>query len=193
MRKLKYHVASTVDGFIAHEDDSYGAFVQERLVKDSEHITDYLASFATYDAVLMGRRTYEMGLKEGVKDPYPMMETYVFTRSMKESPHPRVKLVGEEALDVIRRLKEQPGKDLYLAGGADFASKVLNAGLVDEVLIKLTPLLLGSGIPLVTRLQGVQSLALLSTKVYANGMLLLRYAVMPASAPGTNAVAPPAL
>lgn len=60
-------------------------------------------------------------------------------------------------------------------------------------LIKLNPLLLGSGIPLVTRLQGVQSLALLSTKVYANGVLLLRYAVMPGGAAGTNAVAPPAL
>ncbi|WP_164007736.1 dihydrofolate reductase family protein [Pyxidicoccus trucidator] len=191
MRKLKYHVASTVDGFIAHEDDTYGAFLQERLVKDGEHITDYLASFATYDAVLMGRRTYEPALKVGVTDPYPMMETYVFSRSMKESPNPRVKLVGEDALGVIRRLKAQPGKDLYLAGGADFASKVLEAGLVDEVLIKLNPLLLGSGIPLVTRLRGTQSLELLSTKVYKNGVLLLRYAVMPEGAPGTNAVPPP--
>jgi dihydrofolate reductase len=193
MRKLKYHVASTADGFIAHEDDTYGAFMQERLVKDSEHITDYLASFATYDTVLMGRRTYEQGLKVGVTDPYPMMEPYVFTRSMKESPNPRVKLVADDALGVIRRLKAQPGKDLYLAGGADFASKVLDAGLVDEVVLKLSPLLLGSGIPLVTRLQATRSLELLSTKVYKNGVLLLRYAVLPEGAPGTNIVSPPGL
>ncbi len=191
MRKLKYHVASSLDGFIAHEDDTYGAFMQERLVKDGEHITDYVASFGTYAAVLMGRRTYEPALKAGVTDPYPMMETYVFSRSMKESPHPRVTLVSADAMGVIRRLKEQPGKDLYLAGGGTFAAAVLDAGLVDEVLIKLNPLLLGSGMPLVTRLKGTYSLELLSTKVYKNGVLLLRYAVLPEGAPGTNPVAPP--
>jgi dihydrofolate reductase len=193
MRKLKYHVASSADGFIAHEDDTYGAFMQERLVKDSEHITDYLASFATYGAVLMGRRTYEPALKVGVTDPYPMMDTYVFTRSMKESPHPHVQLVSDDALGFIRRLKEQPGKDLYLAGGANFASEVLEAGLVDEVVLKLNPLLLGSGIPLVTKLQSFKSLELLSTRVYKNGVLLLRYAVLPEGAPGTNVAPPPGM
>ena len=186
MRKLKYHVASTTDGFIAHEDDTWGAFLQERLVKDSEHIADYSASFSTYGTVVMGRRTYEPGLKMGVTDPYPMMETYVFTRTMKESPNPRVKLVSEDAIGVIRRLKEQQGKDIYLAGGANFASMLLEAGLVDEVVLKLNPLLLGSGVPLVTRLRNVSSLELLSTKVYKNGVVLLRYAVLPEGAPGTN-------
>ena len=193
MRKLKYHVGCTADGFIAHEDDSYGAFMQERLVKDSEHISDYIASFATYGAALMGRRTYEPALKVGVTDPYPMMETYVFSRSMKESPNPRVKLISEDAVGTVRRLKEQPGKDLYLVGGADFASLLLNAGLVDEVVLKLSPLLLGSGIPLVSKLQGVKSLELLSTKVYKNGVVLLRYAVLPEGAPGTHPMPPPEL
>ncbi len=180
MRKLKYHVASSLDGFIAHEDDSYGAFMQERLTREGEHITDYVGSFASYGAVLMGRRTYEPALKVGVTDPYPSMETYVFSRTMKESPNPKVKLVSEDAVGAVRRLKAQEGKDLYLAGGADFASMLLREGVVDEVLVKLNPLLLGSGVPLVTRL-GRQwvDLELLSTKVYKNGVLLLRYAVMP--------------
>jgi dihydrofolate reductase len=193
MRQLKYHVACTADGFIAHEDDTWGAFMQERLVKDGDHITDYVASFSTYDTVLMGRRTYEPGLKMGVTDPYPMLESYVFTRTMKESPNPRVKLISEDAPGVVRRLKERQGKDIYLAGGASFASMLLNEGLVDEVILKLNPLLLGSGIPLVTRLRGVESLELLSTKVYKNGVVLLRYAVLPRGAPGTNSVPPPAL
>jgi dihydrofolate reductase len=188
MRKLKYHVASTADGFIAHEDDSWGAFMQERLVKDGEHVADYFASFATYDTVVMGRRTYEPGLRMGVTDPYPTMETYVFTRSLKQSPNPRVKLVAEDAQGVIRGLKARPGKDIYLAGGASFASMLLEAGLVDEVVLKLNPVLLGAGIPLVTRLRSVSSLELLSTKVYRNGVVLLRYAVLPEGAPGTQAV-----
>lgn len=174
MRKLKYHVASTADGFIAREDDSFDCF---RFKPEDEHITDYLASLASYGTVLMGRRTYEMGLKVGVTDPYPGLETYVFSRSMKESPNPRVKLISEDAMGVVRRLKEQEGKDIYLCGGGEFASKLFAEGLIDEVLLKLNPLLLGSGIPLSPKLGGPLHLELLSTKVYSTGVLLLRYAV----------------
>lgn len=178
MKKLKYHIASTVDGFIAREDHTFEAFMQERLVKENEHITDYLGSFASYDTALMGRRTYEVGLKAGVTDPYPTLETYVFSRSMKESPNPRVKMISDDAVSVIKHLKDQQGKDIYLCGGGDFAATLFAAGLVDEVLVKLNPLLLGSGIPLSPRLPSVMNLDLLSTKVYRNGVLLLRYAVL---------------
>ncbi|QDE81168.1 dihydrofolate reductase family protein [Myxococcus xanthus] len=179
MRKLKYHVATSVDGFIAHEDDTYGAFMQDRLVKDSEHVADYVASLATYATVLMGRRTYDGGLKVGVTDPYPNMDTYVFSRTMKESPNPRLKLVSDDAVGEVRRLKAQEGGDIYLSGGGAFAGLLLAEGLVDEVLLKMNPLILGSGILLASSLKQVVDLDLKSTKVYANGVVLLRYAVMP--------------
>ncbi|AEI62422.1 dihydrofolate reductase family protein [Corallococcus macrosporus] len=179
MRKLKYHVATSVDGFIAHEDDTYGAFMQTRLIQDSEHVTDFVASLATYSAALMGRRTYEVGLKEGVTDPYTNLETYVFSRTMKESPNPRVKLVSEDAVGAVRRLKAQEGGDIYLSGGGAFAGLLFAQGLVDEVLLKMNPLILGAGIPLVSSLRQVVDLELKSTKVYGNGVLLLRYAVLP--------------
>jgi dihydrofolate reductase len=187
MRKLKYHIASTLDGFIAREDHSFDCFMQERLVKESEHLTDYLASFATYDTALMGRRTYEIGLKVGVTDPYPAMETYVFSRSLKESPNPRVKLIADDAAGTVRRLKEREGKDIYLCGGGELAAMLLAEGLIDEVLVKLNPLLLGSGIPLSPRLRSLVDLDLLSTKVYRNGVLLMRYSVIPGSGTGKSA------
>jgi dihydrofolate reductase len=174
MRKLIYHVASTADGFIAREDDTYDCFP---LNPKDEHLTDYFASLASYGVVLMGRRTYEIGLKVGVTDPYPHLETYVFSRSMKQSPNPKVKLISDDAMGVVRRLKEQEGKPIYLCGGGEFASTLIDEGLVDEVLLKLSPLLLGSGIPLSPRLRGHVNLQLLSTKVYGNGVVLLRYAV----------------
>ncbi|WP_426749236.1 dihydrofolate reductase family protein [Myxococcus sp. Y35] len=179
MRKLKYHVATSVDGFIAHEDDTYGAFMQDRLIKDSEHVTDYVASLASYATALMGRRTYEVGLKVGVTNPYPNLETYVFSRTLKESPDPKVKLVSEDVTGTVRRLKEQEGGDIYLSGGGALAGLLLAEGLVDEVLLKMSPLILGAGIPLVSSLKQVVDLELKSTKVYGNGVLLLRYAVMP--------------
>jgi len=174
MRKIIYHVAATVDGFIAREDDSFDCFP---LKPDDEHITDYLASLASYGVVLMGRRTYEPALKVGVTDPYPHLETYVFSRSMKQSPNPKVKLISDDAVGVIRRLKEQEGKPIYLCGGGEFASMLFTEGLIDEVLLKLNPLLLGAGKPLSPRLRGPTNLQLLSTKAYSTGVLLLRYAV----------------
>ncbi|AKQ68827.1 Dihydrofolate reductase [Myxococcus hansupus] len=179
MRKLKYHVATSVDGFIAHEDDTYGAFMQKRLIEDSEHVMDFIASLATYTTALMGRRTYEVGLKEGVTDPYAKMDTYVFSRTMKESPNPRVTLVADDAVGEVRRLKAQEGGDIYLSGGGAFAGVLFAEGLIDEVLLKVNPLILGAGIPLVSSLRTVVDLELKSTKVYGNGVLLLRYAVIP--------------
>lgn len=172
MRKLKYHVAVTADGFIAREDGSFDCFRAE-----GDHLPDYLASLAAYDTVLMGRRTYEVGLKFGVTDPYPNMASYVFSRSLKESPNPRVKLVAEDAAAVVRRLKEEQGSDIYLCGGGKLAAALFAEGLIDELLLKLNPLLLGSGIPVAPGLAGVMNLELLSTKVYRNGVLLLQYAV----------------
>jgi len=172
MRKIKYHIATTLDGFIAREDGSFDFFVME-----GDHATDYLTSLATYDTVIMGRRTYDVGLKVGVTDPYPNMATYVFSRSLEESPNPRVKVVANDVETTVQRLKEQPGTDIYFCGGGDLATTLFAAGLIDEVLIKLNPVLLGSGIPLAPRLRDATHLDLLSTKVYRNGVVLLHYAI----------------
>lgn len=174
-RKLAYHVASTLDGFIAREDDSFDCFVNE-----GDHVTDYLATLRThYGAVVMGRRTYDIGLKFDVTDPYPYLETYVVSRTLKESPNPRVHLISDDVVGAVRALKAQEGKDIYLAGGGALTTQLLTAGLVDEVLVKLNPVLLGSGIPLVSRLGAHVNLELLSTKVYRAGVVLLQYAVKP--------------
>ncbi|MBZ4395986.1 MULTISPECIES: dihydrofolate reductase family protein [unclassified Myxococcus] len=172
-RKLTYHVATTLDGYIAREDDSFDCFVFE-----GDHATEYMATLRhDYDTVLMGRRTYDVGLKFKVTDPYPYLETFVVSRSMKEAPNPRVKLISDDVVGAVRALKAKEGKGIYLSGGGALATQLFAAGLVDEVLVKLNPRLLGSGIPLVSRLDRHLELALRSTKVYQNGVVLLRYDV----------------
>ncbi|WP_437680193.1 dihydrofolate reductase family protein [Sorangium sp. So ce131] len=172
MRKLKYHVATTIDGFIARSDGSPDIFPFE-----GDHVPDFTAALRSYDAVVMGRRTYEYGLNLGVTDPYPWMDTYVMSRTMKESPNPRVKVVSEDGPGVVRRLKEQQGGDIYLCGGGELATALLHEGLVDEVILKVNPLLLGEGVALAPGLRAVTSLELLSTKVHRNGVVVVQYAV----------------
>lgn len=172
MRKLKYHVASTVDGFIARSDGSFDCFPTE-----GDHLEDYLESLKSYDAVLMGRKTYEVGLNMGVTDPYPFLKSYVFSRTMKSSPDPHVELVAEKTVERVSELKRGSNGDIYLCGGANLATTLLEARLIDEVVVKLNPLLLGSGIPIIKAIARHIDLELLDTKVYKSGVVLLTYKV----------------
>ena len=171
MRELKYHVASTVDGFIAHNDHTIDGFVGE-----GEHVKDYLDSLrADYDTVLMGRRTYEFGFQFGVTNPYPWLKQYVLSRSMAGSPDANVGLVSEHIIEFVKGLKAEPGKAIYLCGGAELAGTLFAEDLIDEVILKLNPVLFGSGLPLFSGVTKQNALELVGSKVYPSGVLLLNY------------------
>jgi dihydrofolate reductase len=174
MRKLKYHVATTLDGFIAHTDHTVNGFVAE-----GEHVTEYFASLKNdYDIVLMGRRTYEFGFQFGVTNPYPWLRQYVISRSMAESPDANVELVSENISLFVRELKEEEGKDIYLCGGGNLAARLLEEGLIDEIVVKLNPVVFGAGVPLFSEAAKQAALELNSSKIYENGVMLLTYKVI---------------
>lgn len=188
MRELKYYVACSVNGFIAHTDGSFDGFLQE-----GEHFAGLIENFPEtfpahfrdamginvenkhFDVVLMGRKTYEVGSKMGIINPYPQMQQYVFSRSMKESPNVNVKLVSSNAIAFVKRLKHETGKDIWLCGGADLAATLFAENLIDELILKVNPFLMGSGIPLFAGVIKQTSLELTNSKIYGNGVLVLHY------------------
>jgi len=172
MRKLSYYIASTVDGFISHADGSLEGFLME-----GDHAKDFFESLQAYDTVLMGRETYDLGRKFGVTNPYPAMEQYVFSRTLKESPDPAVKLVSENAAGLVRELKSGQGKDIWLCGGANLATQLFAEGLIDEVIVKTNPVVFGSGKPLFTGRVKLTALELVDKKFFNNGVVVLRYRV----------------
>lgn len=173
MRKLTYYVASTVDGFISHEDGSVGGFLE-----DGEHVADYLNSLKEwFDVVLMGRKTYEFGFQFGVTNPYPWLKQYVFSRTLKESPDEHVELVSKNLVELVETLKREAGKGIYLCGGAELATQLFEAKLIDEVVLKMNPVLFGAGIPLLSRSAEPLALELTDSKIYGNSVLLLHYRV----------------
>lgn len=176
MRRLSYHVASTVDGFIADVDHGVGALAHE-----GDHVADYMAALRGYQTIVMGRRTYEFGVRLGVTDPYPWAETIVFSRTMTASPELRVRITAEDPVVAVHGLKAQEGSTIYLCGGGELARTLLDAGLVDEVIVKVSPTLLGGGIGLAPRLAGPRPLRLRSTKVHASGVVVLGYDVVHAA------------
>jgi len=188
MRKLIYYVACTVDSFIAREDGSFDFFLAE-----GEHLADLVRLFPEtvpghlrealgvtapnqlFDAVLMGRRTYDVGLNLGVTSPYPHLQQYLFSRSMTQSPDPSVELVRGDPVARVQQLKTQPGKDIWLCGGSELAAAIFSE--IDELILKVNPVMLGSGIPLVAGGIMPAALDLIDSRIYANGFMRLRYGV----------------
>lgn len=176
-RTLTYYIATSLDQFIAREDGGVDGFLAT-----GHHITDYLDSLRAYDTVLMGRRTYEKGYEYGIQPGQPSptyahMQQMVFSSQMADSTHPQLQVVREEATNFTRRLKAQPGGAIYLCGGGVLAGALMSAGLIDEVIVKINPVVFGRGLPLFSGLDQITPLTMLDTKVYANGVLFVRYRV----------------
>ncbi|WP_371496167.1 dihydrofolate reductase family protein [Kitasatospora sp. NBC_00374] len=167
MRKLVYFIASSLDGFIAGPDgaDPTGpdgfwpiteSYVQhlvteypETLPAPARAALGVTAEGTHFDTVLEGRRTYEIGLKVGLANAYPHLRHLVFSRTLAESPDPGVELVAGDPVETVRELKQQDGKDIWLVGGGELAAALF--GEIDRLVVKLSPLTIGNGIPLFSR------------------------------------------
>lgn len=189
MRDLVYYVAATLDGFIAHEDGSFDGFawdddfIAALRAEFPETFPVHLGGPATpaenrhFGAVLMGRKTYAHALREGITSPYPTLDSYVFSRSMTESPDPAVTLVRDDAGAVVRGLKQESGKAIWLCGGAVLAATLHAAGLIDRLVLKLNPVLFGAGIPLFAGNPALTNLELMESSAYPSGHVLLDYRI----------------
>lgn len=182
MRRLAYYVAVTSDGFIAHADGSVDGFLME-----GEHVQDFMESLSAYDTVLMGRATYDFGRSFGITNPYPALRQYVFSRTLRERPDRAINLISSDATNRVRALKaEETGKDIWLCGGAELAAELFAEELIDDLILKVNPIVFGAGKALFARAIPRQQLQLSDTKVYGNGVVVLRYRVPSSGTRGSH-------
>lgn len=168
MRRVRYHVACSLDGYIA---DPHGGF--DWIVQDPE--IDFEAMAAPFDTLLMGRRTFELVAEHG--NPWSRMQLVVCSRTLRQEDHPGVRIVAERAAEAVTELKARPGKDIWLFGGGELFRTLFDAGCVDTVEPAIIPVLLGGGIPLLPAPAVQRSLRLTGHHVYPSGIVLLEYAV----------------
>lgn len=160
MREVVYYIAVTLDGFIARPDGSFADFPWDEEFIDvlreeyPETLPAPMRPGATrdenrrFDAVLMGRHTYEVGSDQGLTNPYPTLDQYVFSSSLSESPDPAVTVVDSGPVDFVRKLKAGEGRAIWICGGSTLATPLYEAGLVDRLILKTAPVVFGEGIPL---------------------------------------------
>lgn len=158
MRTLTYYVAATLDGYIAGPDGEFEFFPFEGELLQTV-LADYPETLPVqargplgladvpnrrFDTVVMGRATYEPALKAGITSPYPHLEQYVVSSSLRLD-EPDIQ-VATDPVTLVRDLKARDGLGIWLAGGGKLAAAL--RGEIDELVIKRNPLVLGSGISL---------------------------------------------
>jgi dihydrofolate reductase len=171
MRKVTFGVANSLDNFIARNDHAVDWLLWG---KDAAAI---VAEFwKTIDTVVMGRKTYEVALKSGMR-AYPGVKNYVFSRTLKKRPDDQVEIISQDVAAFVRRLKKQKGKAICVMGGGELARPLLEADLIDEIGLNIHPVLLGSGIPLFLPRKRQLNLKLLECRPFRNGCVFVRYSV----------------
>ena len=141
MRKLKLYIASSLDGYIAGPKAEI-----DWLNAAGAADYGYHEFYASIDTTLMGNITYKQILGFG-EFPYPDKANYVFTRGTTTDTE-NVQLISGDIAAFVRSLKNRPGKDIWLVGGGQINTVLLNEQLIDEIILTVFPLVLGDGIPL---------------------------------------------
>lgn len=183
MRTLTYFVAVSADGFIAEADGTFARFPMtgSHIEAIANELPETLpgaarAHFgltggARFDTVLEGRATHQVGLDAGVADAYPHLRHLVFSTSL-DSVDPAVELVTGGPLGRVRELKSEQGMDIWLCGGGRLASALLPE--IDEFVLKVNPLLIGDGIPLLGGRASVD-LELVASRPFDTGVVWNTY------------------
>ena len=106
--------------------------------------------------------------------PFPKGKEYVFSTTMKDAK-PGVTIISRDIEEEVKRIKNEPGKDIWLFGGASLTASLMNLGLVDEICLAVHPILLGAGKPLFPNLNKRVALTLADSKPYSSGLVMLTY------------------
>lgn len=142
MRRVRYCVAMSLDGYIAGPNGE-----ADWIVMDPDY--DFAELYGEFDTYLIGRRTFEStgGQDQG---SMPGVRTFVFSRTLDPTAYRNVTIVGDDWKEVVRSLREEDGKkDIWLFGGGSLFRSLADAGLVDTVEVAVIPVVLGGGVPLI--------------------------------------------
>ncbi len=169
MRRVRYRLAASLDGYIAGPHGEIDWIVPDPSV-------DFPAIFAAFDTALLGRHTYELARKPGAPPWPPGWRIYVFSRTLNPADHPTVNVIAADAGAVVQGLRAETGRDIWLFGGGQLFGSLLAARAVDLVEIAVMPVVLGGGRPLAAGAPR-STLRLLRAESTLAGIVNLQYEV----------------
>lgn len=164
MRKVILELAVSLDGFIEGPSGEY-----DWCFTDQDYGLDEFVK--GIDTLFMGRKSFDLTQKDPL--PWKGFTNYVFTKTIDKAPADNVKLV--RSMDEVPSIVKQPGKNIWLFGGAELVTQFLNANLIDEIRMSVHPIILGAGKPLFQNIKERKHLNLVETKSYSSGLVQLKY------------------
>ncbi|OHW92193.1 riboflavin biosynthesis protein domain-containing protein [Colletotrichum incanum] len=147
LRRLRYNVAVSLDGFIAPPDGTTNWIVHDDNI-------DFNALYAQFDTFVMGRKTYECMYSMGDQNPlrkYRKESVVVISKTLKSEYHPSITIVSEGFIEHVVDLKNTQGRDIWLMGGGQLAGPCLDAGILDSVETAIMPVMLRKGARMVEK------------------------------------------
>jgi dihydrofolate reductase len=175
MANIKLFIATSIDGYIARLDGSLDWLDDVPNPDNIDH--GYRDFYSGIGTLFMGRKTYEAILGMDVDWPYEDAKTYILTRNADyTATTPHTYVINEDILGLVEEIREEEDKDIWLVGGGELVSMFMDLKLIDEMILSVIPVVLGSGIPLFASDSQQVKFKLLDSRVFETGIINLHYA-----------------
>ena len=173
MGKIIYYVASSLDGYIAGKNDDISQFIMQ-----GKGVEKYQSDLTKFETVIMGRKTYEFGFQYGLEPgqpAYPNMKHHIFSNSLKIDNLSESVKIETLSIDRVKEIQQNSETDIYLCGGGQFAGWLLENGLIDQLKLKLNPVILGSGTKLFGSSTAPENWELTDKESFSDGLQILTF------------------
>ncbi len=170
-RKVVLYISMSLDGYIADRNDELGFL---SLVEQEGQDYGYVDFINSVDAIIIGRKTYEKVISMGYNYPHTHKDVYIITH-IERPAIGSFKFYTGDLTELVTKLKNEQGKNIYCDGGAEIVNELLINNLIDEFIISVIPILLGDGIKLFRKGRLEQKLELISEKSFDKGLVQLHY------------------
>lgn len=172
-RKVILYIATSLDGYIAQPDDDL-SFLD--IVQKEGEDYGYVNFMNEIDTIVVGRKTFDWVMNQVSEfAPAPII-TYVITKTPQPSKK-NILFYNNKLDELIERLKNEPGKNIFINGGAQLVAELLKSKLIDEIILSIIPILVGNGIKLFDDGRPEQRLELVSSQNFESGLVQIHYKV----------------
>ena len=187
MRRVIVSNVMSLDGFVSGPNGELDWFVYAGFVKGTEFGEYARNVISSVDAILLGRLTYEefSSYWPTAKNDDPViterinkLPKFVFSRSLKQvawGDWGTASLVKEAAAVAVRKMKQEPGRDMVIYGSATLVSALMKSELIDEYQLVVYPVVLGKGRPQFKDLAQRYPLSLKDVRQFKSGVVKLVY------------------